>query len=290
MIARAGIYGTPEDPKIISLKDIREIEETFSDIRRAPIQFGHKATATDPRLGNVICVYSDSNNKTLYAEVEEHDVLADAVDAGYYPDVSIGARQRAKDGKMYLHHLAYLGQEPPAIKDLVAEIKEPLGIAAADNTDNTVLFPPLGDFKMDLSEPIKPGKEENEVTKDEAQKLQEENERLKSELEKRDIKLSDSIKQKTAADNERLKSALNAAKIPGPQRERFLRIAAAIEPGKTIELSDGSGGMEQISAVDALIKVISAIPPPVQEGVLNLSDLDDQEHGKRNYSRLKNKG
>jgi hypothetical protein len=125
-IAKVGIYGSSENPQTVHRKDIKEIEETFSDIRRAPLQFGHSATATDPRLGNVISVYSDNDGNSLYADIEEHDALADAVDSGFYPDVSIGARQRAKDGKMYLHHLAYLGQEPPAIKDLIAKIKEPL--------------------------------------------------------------------------------------------------------------------------------------------------------------------
>jgi hypothetical protein len=90
-IARAGTYGAGGNPKAVTAKDLKEIED-----------------------------------------IEEHDILADAAGSGYYPDVSIGARRRAEDGKMYLHHLAYLGQEPPAIENLIAEIKEPLGIAAAD--------------------------------------------------------------------------------------------------------------------------------------------------------------
>jgi regulator of replication initiation timing len=286
-IARAGIYGTEDNPKIITTKDIKEIVETFSDIQHAPIQFGHETKSAMPRLGNVVSVYSDHNGNSLYANIEEHDTLAAAVDQGFYPDVSIGAKQRAKDGKMYLHHLAYLGQEPPAIKDLIAEIKEPLGIAA-DDAGSIVLFPPLCDFQMNLSEAIKPKQEGISLTNEEAQKLREENERLKSELEKNKIELSDSAKQKTAADTERLKSAMNAAGMPQPQQERFLQIAAAIEPGKTIELSDGTG--KKITAVDALIFAVSCFRPPVQTGQLNLSDLDDQENSKRDFSRLRNKG
>jgi len=289
-IARSGIYGTTENPKIVSAKDIKEIAETFPDIGRAPIQFGHYSEASSPRLGNVVNVYSDQDGKSLYADIEEHDTLADAVDSGFYPDVSIGARERASDGKMYLHHLAYLGQEVPAVKKLIAEIKEPLGIAAADDAGTQVLFPALGDFMMNLSEPVKPKKEENKVTQEEAKKLQEENERLKKELDKKNVELSDSIKHKTAAGSERLKSAMSAAKIPAPQQERFLQIAAAIDPGKTIELSDGSGGTEKIGAIDALIRVVSAMPQPVQEGKLDLNDLDGQSQNRRDYSRLKNKG
>jgi O6-methylguanine-DNA--protein-cysteine methyltransferase len=288
-IARAGIYGATDNPKTVSTKDIKEIEETFSDIRRAPIQFGHGTNAAAPRLGNVVSVYSDHDGNSLYADIEENDALAAAVDSGYYPDVSIGAKQRARDGKMYLHHLAYLGQEAPAIKDLIAEIQEPLGIAA-DDADGLVFFPPLCDFQMNLSEPVKPKKEETLLTNEEAQKLREENERLKGELEKRNVELSDSVKQKTAADAGRLKSALNAAKIPAVQQERLLQIAAAIEPGKTIELSDGAGGTEKTSAVDALIRAVSAIPVPVQTGMLDLSDFDDQNNGKRDYSSLRSKG
>ena len=116
-IARSGIYGAVENPKIVSAKDIKEIAETFSDIGRAPIQFGHYSEASSPRLGNVVNVYADKDGNSLYADIEEHDTLADAVDSGFYPDVSIGARARAGDGKMYLHHLAYLGQEAPAVKN-----------------------------------------------------------------------------------------------------------------------------------------------------------------------------
>ena len=128
------------------------------------------------------------------------------------------------------------------------------------------------------------------MTNEEAQKLREENERLKSELEKRNVELSDSAKQKTAAYAERLKSALNAARLPAIQQERFLQIAAAIDPEKTIELSDIMGRTEKMSAIHALILAVSCIPPPVQTGQLDLSDLDGQDNSKRDYSSLRNKG
>ena len=132
-IAKVGIFGTKENPQIVTEKDLKEIAETFKEIKKAPISLsGHWPDASSPRLGNVTGVIYDAKTETLTGEIEEEDVLSEAVDAGYYPDVSIGARQRASDGKMYLHHLAYLGEEPPAIKDLVKEIKEELGIAASD--------------------------------------------------------------------------------------------------------------------------------------------------------------
>ena len=190
---------------------------------------------------------------------------------------------------MYLHHLAYLGQEPPAIKDLIAEIKEPLGIAADDNED-IVRFPSLGGFLMNLSDPIRPQKENATLTNEETQKLRDENERLKNELNKRDITLSEAVKEQAEMNIGRLRVAMCDAQINHVQRERFLQIAAALEPGKTIELADGSGGTEKMSAVDALIKAVSAIPPPVQTGALNLGDTDSQNNAGRDYSRLRNKG
>jgi len=288
-IARAGVYGSAGDPKIVSMKDIAEIAETFPEVSRAPVQFGHDADAAAPRLGNVVSVHSDADGKALYADIEEEDALAEAVDSGHYPDVSIGAKQRAKDGKMYLHHLAYLGQEPPAIKDLIAEIKEPLGIAAAD-TEGLTQFPPPGDFLMNLSDPAQPKIAGTLVVNEVARKLREENERLKSEIEKRDLALSDSVKRKTEADIGRLKAAMNGSKIPAVQQERFLRIAAALEPGKTIELSDGCGGTETMSGIDALIKAVAAMPPPVRTGPLDLGGTDSPNSAGRGYSRLRNKG
>ena len=109
-IAKVGIFGSKDNPQIVTEKDLQEIAETFPEITKAPVSLnGHWPDAAAPRLGNVVGVSYDGATQTLTGEIEEEAALAEAVDAGYYPDVSIGARQRASDGKMYLHHLAYLG-------------------------------------------------------------------------------------------------------------------------------------------------------------------------------------
>ena len=69
--ATTGAHTPADNPKIVSMKDIAEIAETFSDVRRAPIQFGHDTNAAAPRLGNVVSVYSDPDGKTLYADIEK---------------------------------------------------------------------------------------------------------------------------------------------------------------------------------------------------------------------------
>ena len=296
-IAKVGIFGTKDNPQIVTEKDLKEIAETFPEISKAPISLsGHWPDASSPRLGNVISVSYNEATQTLNAEIEEEDALADAVDAGYYPDVSIGARQRASDGKMYLHHLAYLGEEPPAIKDLIKEIKEDLGIAAADNTVNR-RFPSTSEKQLYLSDtpPEKPLKENNmetpksnedvsaetneevNVTEAEAQKLREENERLKAENDKNALALSDAEKQKKETDRERLKTAMESRKVPNPVREKALRLCDALDNGKTIELSDAEApeGKRKVSAVDCLIELVNVYPKPVDTGAMNLSDGDD---------------
>ena len=300
-IAKVGIFGSKENPQIVTEKDLKEIAETFPEIKKAPISLsGHWPDASSPRLGNVIIVTYNETTQSLTAEIEEEDALAEAVDAGYYPDVSIGGRQRASDGKMYLHHLAYLGEEPPAIKDLVKEIKEDLGIAASDAAACR-LFPSTSEKQLYLSDtppenflnknntssesklPAEAGDstkiqtEVKKVTDEEAQKLREENERLKKEAEQKDIALSDAENSKKEVDRQRLKTAMENSKMPNPIREKALRLCDALDNSKTIELSDSEvpEGKRKVSAVDCLIELISAYPKQVETGVLNLSDGDD---------------
>jgi hypothetical protein len=306
-IAKVGIFGPKDNPQIVNEKDLKEIVETFAEIKKAPISLnGHWPDPASPRLGNVVSVSYDVTAQALTGEIEEEDALADAVDAGYYPDVSIGAKQRANDGKMYLHHLAYLGEEPPAIKDLVKEIKDDLGIAAADAAGGRILPSPtekrlyLSDTPPEnfltaenkkLSEPTPASSggdsaqtnEEDTVTEAEAQKLREENERLKAENEKKELALSDAEKKKQDADRERLKAAMDGKKVPQGIREKALRLCDALEGGKTIELSDteAPGGKRSVSPADCLIEIITALPQPVETWVMNLSDGDADGNAER---------
>jgi hypothetical protein len=313
-IAKVGIFGPKDNPQIVTEKDLKEIEETFPEIKKAPVSLnGHWPDPSAPRLGNVVSVSYDEATKTLTAEIEEKEALAESVDAGYYPDVSIGAKQRASDGKMYLHHLAYLGEEPPAIKDLTKGIKTDLGIAAADAADGRILpspsekqlylsdTPPENLLKENMepdpnpgaeqkpSSPeassgaagrgggsAKPNEEASPMTEAEIQKMREENERLKAENAQKDIALSDADRRKQEADRERLKAAMDGAKVPQGVREKALRLSDALDGGKTIELSDAGAaeGKRTVSPMDCLVELVAAFPKPVETGAMNLSDGD----------------
>ena len=303
-IAKVGIFGSRDNPQIVNEKDLKEIAETFAEIQKAPVSLnGHWPDPASPRLGNVVGVSYDEAAQSLTGEIEEEDALAGAVDSGYYPDVSIGAKQRASDGRMYLHHLAYLGEEPPAIKDLVKEIKDDLGIAAADAAGGRVLPSPTGkrlylsdtppennNFINNMESAPNPDtgagaggggdsaqtNEEVQVDEKEAQKLREENERLKAENEQKALALSDAEKKKRDADRERLKAAMDGKKVPQGIREKALRLCDALEGGRTVELSDAEapGGKRSVSPTDCLIEIVTAFPQPVETGAMNLSDGD----------------
>lgn len=277
-IAKAGIFGSIENPTVVKESELEEIAETFPEIKRAPIKLGNHWSDDRPRLGNVISVTYDKKGKSLWAEIEEHDTLSQAVDEGYYPDVSIGAKQRASDGKMYLHHLAYLGNEPPAIKDLHDSIEKDMSEAektlAASDTEGIRAFPGTGEKELFLSDTQtktqKKKIEEALMSEEEIKALREENERLKAEAGAKEKLLSDSLARQRESEKEALRKAAEG-KVPEAELEKLLALADSFEQGKTIELSDGTG-KRTASPVAVLSEVFGKMAKPVEPGALNLSD------------------
>ncbi len=281
-IARAGIFGSTDNPVVVKESDLEEIAQTFPEQKTAPIKLGSHYTEDRPRLAQVTAVRYDKSKKTLYATIQEQDALAKAVDEdGYYPDVSIGAKQRASDGKMYLHHLAYLGDEPPAVKDLENTIAEELKgsekepLAASDDGARLIEYPSPKARALMLSDPdpkkqTNPQKEESSMTKEDEEKLTAENAALKAKAAQAEKLLADTY----AAKHESEKAALAKAcegKIPEPDVKAVLELADSFAQGKTIELSDGDKKRTE-SPVSVLAGIFSRIKPQVETGELNLSD------------------
>ncbi|HOV39895.1 MAG TPA: hypothetical protein PLG79_14340, partial [Spirochaetales bacterium] len=250
-LAKPGIYGTVDNPIVVNEKDLREIAETFPEIKKAPVSLnGHWPDPSKPRLGNVISVTFDETAKVLIGEVEEHDVLARAVDEGFFPDVSISGKRRAVDGKMYLHHVAYLGEEPPAIKDLINGIRDSLdnaslddGVAASDAA-GTVSFPSPSALQLLLSDP--------EATAGSSQNAggQTRKEKSMDPLEEAVAGITDEAKKKAAGD--RL-AELKAAGDSAAKYKSQLDALAKRYPDAGIELSDRSD-----PRVDGLVKQLKA--------------------------------
>ena len=288
-LAKAGIFGSVDNPIVVKENDLKEIVETFPETGKAPVKLGSHWTENRPRLGNVISVSYDPKTKTLNGEVEEIEQLSQAVEDGFYPDVSIGAKQRASDGKMYLHHLAYLGDEPPAVKDLINDLEETLEdaekeIAASDKSFTA--FPHPTQVQLFLSDtPPKPENHleneinqttEAEMTKEEIEAMQAENAQLKVEKEQAEKLLSDSNAKQHAIEKDALQKSAEG-KITDSQMESLLNLADTFTEGKTIELSDTNGTKKSASPLSVLTGIFESIAPKVQEGQLNLSDPVEQK-------------
>lgn len=296
-IAHAGIFGSRDEPEFVSARDLQEIAETFADVHSAPVRLGSHWGEGRPRLGNVIAVRYDPGTQSLEADIEEHDVLAAAVDEGLYPDVSIGAKQRAADGKMYLHHLAYLGDTPPAIKDLYTQIEDSLdraekpAVLAADDDDSrdfrvlpSARSVSLSDADRKQPNPAEPPeknqqKEGQSMTEEEIAAMKAENERLKAEAAEKEKLLSDRLAAERESDKQALREAASG-RVTVPQMESLMELADSFEQGKTIELSDAEGKKTRRSPARVLADIFSGLPKKVEPGVLNLSD-PEQEAGQR---------
>lgn len=125
-LCRTGTFG--QDGAIITEKDLREIEETFTPTR--PISIGHDAARSDsfPKFGDVLAVdgiYDDpahKGEKVLVGKVTLHPALESQFDDGsgdgVYKGWSVTIPRRASDGKRYLHSLAICGAVPPKIAGL----------------------------------------------------------------------------------------------------------------------------------------------------------------------------
>ena len=293
-LAKAGIFGSIDNPVVVKESELEEIAETFPEIKKAPVKLGGHWTENRPRLANVISVTYDKKTKTLLGEVEEQDELSAAVDAGYYPDVSIGAKQRASDGKMYLHHLAYLGDEPPQIKDLESQIAENLSeaeknIAASDATSDKDVrsYPSTSEKRLYLSDTENQKEKINDgglsMTEEEIKAMQAENERLKAENESKEKMLSDTM----AAAKENAKNELRKAaegKVTQPQMDGLMALCDSFQDGKTIELSDSDGKKKTENPISVLTGIFESLKPKVEPGTLNLSDSEPKEVEPLNFN------
>lgn len=312
IIARVGTFGSSENPQTVTLNDLSEIVQSFETNGVAPIILGHSFGASSPRFGEVIKLKLDGEN--LVAEVSEHDVLSQAVDAGYYPDVSIGAKRSAETGKLYLHHLAYLGEEPPAIKDLRNKIQTDLQAIAASDKLGVITFPTItgsllklklsdqGDTMNELAmlkEQLAQLEKENAELKeklrtsgdgnnsDELQNLKAENEQLKAKLKTLqekypdDVSLSDASPEVKALLKELRKTkresllALCDGKVT-PACTSLIALLADHLPTSEITLSDG----KVLSHYDLLFKLVENLPELSLGEQITLSDSQAQTQDK----------
>ena len=183
---------------------------------------------------------------------------------------------------------SYLGDEPPAIKDLeqsiATEIKngeaDATTIAAADDDKATLKTYPssnatqlfLSDTDPNQSTKVEDKKSQTEeiMTEDEIKAMQEENAKLKAEIEAKEKMLSDSKAAQHAADKENLKKACEG-KVTESELEQILALSDSFAEGRTITLSDGDKKTEE-RPTQILARIFQNVSKKVEPGILNLSD------------------
>lgn len=281
-IARVGIFG--QDGTVVTKDQLREVADTFTG--RAPIVLGHRLADFMPAFGYVVGVQYNDESETLLGDVELTDVLADAYDTGYYRNWSIGIRRRAEDGKVYIHHLAMLGQQPPAIRDLNV-----IAASEAVNMD--------AEEYWTTSKPQAEAAAAQEATQTDtnlsdarngapqggaADQTQHKEQDMSEELKETQQKLTDAVARLRKGAKRNLLQAVEG-KLPKDWHALVLELADRMPAEDAIELSDGSGEKRQVSSLELLTEIFKAIPSPVAPGEADLSDDANRNQG-ADYSGL----
>jgi hypothetical protein len=125
----------------------RELEEISSsydpaNLHEAPIRIGHEsdynANSRVPAYGWISRIIKEGG-KLKFVAGQFSDQLKDLVKKGFYKKVSAGFyapddEHNPTPGKWRLHHLAFLGAQPPAVKGL-----QPVSLCEFDANDTPVL-------------------------------------------------------------------------------------------------------------------------------------------------------
>lgn len=276
-LARVGVHGVKG--QTVTEQDLKEIVETFSE---TPVTIGHELADWMPAFGKVVSVSYDGKNKTLTGVVQLSDLLAEAMAEGLYTQWSIGAPRRAVDGKRFLHHLAFLGAVPAAVKSL--GMLETVNLSDIDPRDE-ITHTTEEEGKMTLEEMKAKYEAEQQARKAAEQRADEAEQKLASaaassagEIELSDVQKENEELRKRIASG-RKQALLDAAKgkIPKDREGELVALADRLSVDTdAIELSDSDGKKEELDAVELLSRILAAIPAPVSEGELDLSDEEGE--------------
>ena len=144
ILAKVGSFGSAENVQTITLETLQQIEKNFKG--NVPITLdlqGHpqKEVLNYPKFGEVSNIWIE--NDVLYGLLDLQPVLANAIDNGFYNSWSIGAKVNTEN-EYYLHHLALLGEMPPAIKEvretILKELEIPQNELNLSDFENDIVF------------------------------------------------------------------------------------------------------------------------------------------------------
>lgn len=305
-LAHVGMFGPDGTP--VTRTHLADCAATFDG--KCPATLGHKLADWMPKFGNVSSVGLEKGGDSLVGKVEVNDLLADAVDAKFYEDISVGIQKRKADGKHYLHHVAFLGAVPPKIRDL--KVFADLGViyCADDQVDLFGAGPGESEGDTAKNAPaakIKDAKDKAALTLDEARSTlerlsawatqmatagkipddiaaqalgladqltlpdKEEDVELKEENEALKKELADKKAALMTGAKDGLKKAMEG-RVPKAIQGLALELADQLGSDERIELSDEDGKKEKVSGIEVLKRLFEAMPKAVQEGRSDLSD------------------
>lgn len=304
-----------DDGTVVTRQQLADCKEVFDG--KCPVVLGHKLADWMPRFGNVAKVELAEGGDSLVGEIEEHDLLKDAREAGFYSDLSVGIKKRAADGKHYLHHTAYLGAVPPKIRDLqiFADVgvvycadapgamveystkpvsAEDRNLAISRITEARRRAWSIDDAKTALdrlsawaAEMALTGAIPEELLAQvqqfsdqipEASKEDEVDDKLKKENERLTKELADSNAARLLTAKQGLVKSMDG-RVPKGKQNLVLALADAVAGNESIELADDDGKKEKVSGLEILKRVLEVIPKPVTPGKSDLGD-DPSEPGK----------
>jgi hypothetical protein len=103
--------GVQKNGAVVDDSVIKDVIATFNPSARPPITLGHPKDSRVPAFGRVTRVYELSDG--LHGDVQKTPILKSLEASGHYEGWSAGI-PKGPDGRWYLHHLAWLGELPPA--------------------------------------------------------------------------------------------------------------------------------------------------------------------------------
>ncbi len=298
-LARVGKWGADSDE--ITKQDLSDAVETFTAGR--PVAFGHSAGRQDdaPKFGSVWSLDLADGGNTLVGDVEFSPELDALYKDKKYDGWSVSLPRRKKDGKAYLHHLAFLGATPPKVPGL-----RDLGLAAYDYADgDKVIVHEFDGAIKDLDggdnnmnpEEIKKLQEELAAAKAEVEKLKGENENLlseKKELEEKLAKKGDSeepempkeFSDRIAAQEAEMKKIRMKAfksqiadKVPAGLMDKAIALGDALAgESRAVDFADG-GKQKSEAPLDILASILSKMPQPVALGASGIDFADSRNQG-----------
>jgi hypothetical protein len=147
-VFKAGVY--PQGS--FGAKELQELAESYdANVHEAPLTVGHTSDYKDskvPAFGWVKKVFTVGGVVKVVAEFTEE--LAHLIKTGHYKKVSVGLYKpddptNPTPGKWHLHHVAFLGAAPPAVKGLesiafteaLVEMEEVEAVTSEMNTADT---------------------------------------------------------------------------------------------------------------------------------------------------------